>query len=64
MHDAEQPAVRPYVLVDDIEASVKDAEAAGAMIAVPPMQIPGQGTIALYVLGGIEHGLWELSAAD
>lgn len=59
MHDAEKPTVRPYVLVEDIQAAVKDAEAAGATVMVPPMQLPGQGTIALYTLGGIEHGLWQ-----
>jgi len=59
MHDGEEPVVRPYILVDDIEAAVKAAEKAGAKVAVPPMQIPGQGTISIYLLGGIEHGLWQ-----
>ena len=59
MHDAEKPAVRPYVLVENIEAVIKTAEEAGATVMVPSMQIPGQGTIALYTLGGIEHGLWQ-----
>ncbi|MEL6739594.1 MAG: hydroxylase [Planctomycetota bacterium] len=60
MHDAERPVVRPYVLVDDIEAALKAAQDAGATIAVPPMTIPGQGTCSVYVLAGIDHGLWEL----
>lgn len=59
MHEAEMPVVRPYVLVDDVAAAVKKAEAAGAEIALPFMEIPGQGKIAIYVLGGIEHGLWQ-----
>ncbi len=59
MRATEAPVVRPYVLVEDIAAAVKAAEAAGGKIAVPPMEIPGQGTIAIYVLGGIEHGLWQ-----
>jgi predicted enzyme related to lactoylglutathione lyase len=59
MRETEAPVVRPYVLVDDIKAAVKEAEAKGAMIAHPPMEIPGQGTFAIYILGGIEHGLWE-----
>ncbi len=41
MHEAEDPVVRPYVLVDDIEAATKAAEKAGAEIAHPPMEIPG-----------------------
>ena len=60
MHAAETPVTRPYALVDDIEAAIETAKTAGAEVAVPPMKIPGQGTIAIYVLGGIEHGLWQL----
>ncbi len=60
MRETETPIVRPYVLVDDIQAAVKAAEAAGATIALPPMDIPGQGTFAIYILGGIEHGLWQI----
>jgi len=60
MRATETPIVRPYVLVDDIEAAVKAAEKAGAEVALPPMKIPGQGTFSIYILGGIEHGLWQL----
>ena len=61
MRDTEEPVVRPYVLVDDIEAAVKAAEATGATVAIPPTEIPGgQGTFSIYILGGIEHGLWQL----
>lgn len=56
----ERPVVRPYILVDDIEAAVKAAEAAGAEVLMPPTEIPGQGTFAIYYLGKIEHGLWQL----
>lgn len=60
MRETEKPIVRPYVLVDDIEAAVKAAEKTGATIALPPIKLPGQGTFAIYILGGIEHGLWQL----
>lgn len=60
MHDSEEPVVRPYLLVDDVEASTKAAEAAGAEIAHPPMEIPGQGKFAIYIQGGVHHGLWQL----
>ncbi|MEM8835198.1 MAG: hydroxylase [Planctomycetota bacterium] len=60
MRDTETPVVRPYVLVDDIHAAVKAAEDAGATVALPPIEIPGQGTFSIYILGGIEHGLWQL----
>lgn len=56
----EEPVVRPYWLVDDIEAAVAAAEEAGARIAHPPLEIPGHGTFAIYFLGGVQHGLWEL----
>ena len=59
MRETEKPVVRPCLLVDDIEAAVKAARDAGAEMAMPPMPIPGQGTFSIYVLGGIEHGLWQ-----
>lgn len=59
LRETEAPVVRPYLLVDDLGAAVRAAEAAGAEIAIPSMEIPGHGTIAIYLLGGIEHGLWQ-----
>ena len=56
----EEPVIRPYVLVEDIEAAVKAAEAAGGQVAMTATQIPGHGKFAIYFLGGIQHGLWEL----
>ena len=55
----EGPVVRPYLLVDDIEAAAAAAKEAGAEIAIPPMEIPGRGKFSIYLLGGIEHGLWQ-----
>ncbi len=60
MREDEQPVVRPYLLVEDIEAAVKAAQAAGAQVAIPPMEIPGGGKFAIYIQGGIEYGLWKL----
>ena len=59
MHAEEQPVVRPYLLVDDIEAAVEAARAAGGEIAMAATEIPGQGRFAIYFLGGIQHGLWQ-----
>ena len=56
----EEPVVRPYWLVTDIEAAVAAVVRAGGEIAVPPMEIPGHGTFAIYLLGGNDHGLWQL----
>ena len=60
MHDKENPVVRPYVLVDDIKASVDAAAEGGAEIALPPMEIPGHGTCAIFIQGGIDCGLWQV----
>ncbi len=60
LHETEAPVVRPYVLVDDIEAAVEAAKAAGGAIAHPPLEIPGHGTFAIYIQGGIHHGLWQI----
>jgi predicted enzyme related to lactoylglutathione lyase len=59
MHETEVPVVRPYWLVDDIEAAVSAAVAAGGVIAHPPLEIPGHGMFAIYILGNIHHGLWQ-----
>ena len=59
MHSAEEPAVRPYILVDDVEAAAQVATAAGGQLAVPPMEIPGEGRFALYFQGDNQFGLWE-----
>ncbi|MFK7736074.1 MAG: VOC family protein [Pirellulaceae bacterium] len=58
----ESPVVRPYILVEDIEAAVEKAKEAGAEIALPPMELPGHGTCAIFIHGGIENGLWQLKA--
>lgn len=60
MHETETPVVRPYVLVDDIEAAALAAVEAGGEIAHPPMEIPGHGTFAIYIQGGVHHGLWQI----
>ncbi|MFI0607408.1 MAG: VOC family protein [Anaerolineae bacterium] len=60
LRDTEEPVVRPYWLVDDIAAAVAAAVKAGGQLAVPPMEIPGHGTFAIYLQGGNDHGLWQL----
>lgn len=60
LRETEAPIVRPYWLVDDIQAAVTAAAEAGAEIALEPLEMPGRGTFAIYVLGGVDHGLWQL----
>ncbi len=59
MADHETPLVRPYMLVDDIETAITSAQAQGAEFAMLATEVPGQGTFAIYMLGGIQHGLWQ-----
>ena len=55
----EQPIVRTYFAVDDIEKAVTAAEAAGAVIAYPPTKQGETGTWAIYILADIQYGLWQ-----
>ena len=56
----EHPVVRPYWLVDDIDAALAAATKQGVFVAHPPLEIPGRGTFAIYFQGGAEHGMWQL----
>jgi predicted enzyme related to lactoylglutathione lyase len=42
-----------------VAAAVAAAVEAGGEIAHPPMEIPGRGTFAIYLQGGIDHGFWQ-----
>jgi predicted enzyme related to lactoylglutathione lyase len=59
MRETEEPLVRTYLLVDDLDAAAQSAADAGAQLALPPMEIPGHGKFAIYIQGGVEHGLWQ-----
>ena len=59
LRNDEEPVVRPYMLVEDIEGALAAAEAQGAQIAMQATEIPGQGKFAIYTLGGIQLGLWN-----
>ena len=55
----EQPIVRIYLAVGDIQQAVKNAEESGATIAYPPTRQGSQGTFAIVIQGEVEHGLWQ-----
>jgi predicted enzyme related to lactoylglutathione lyase len=59
LRKTEEPVVRPYWLVDDIEAAVARAVKAGAVVAHPPLKIPRHGTFAICIQGGNDHGFWQ-----
>ncbi|MFN7137567.1 MAG: VOC family protein [Thermomonas sp.] len=47
LRDSEQPVVRPYWLVEDIESAVAAIQDAGGTVAVPPMELPERGRFAI-----------------
>ncbi len=59
LRETEEPVVRPYWLVNDIEGALASAVKAGGEVAHPPLEIPGIGTFAIYLQGGNDHGLWK-----
>jgi predicted enzyme related to lactoylglutathione lyase len=55
----EQPIIRTYLQVDEIQQAVRTAEKGGATIAYPPTRQGQRGTFAIVIQGGLEHGLWQ-----
>lgn len=59
MQPEENLVTRAYVLVEDIDAAAARAEAAGALVALPPMAVGKHGRVCIFFLGGVEHAMWE-----
>ncbi|MGH9153639.1 MAG: VOC family protein [Acidimicrobiales bacterium] len=55
----EQPIIRTYLAVEDVQLAVKEAEDAGAEIAYPPTLQGQRGTFSIVIQGDVEHGLWQ-----
>ena len=55
----EQPIVRTYIAVEDIQQALEEAEESGATIAYPATRQGSQGTFAIVIKGGAQHGLWQ-----
>ena len=55
----EQPMMRTYLAVKDIQQAVRRAEESGATIAYPPTRQGTEGTFAIVIQGDVEHGLWQ-----
>lgn len=55
----EQPIMRTYLAVEDIQQAVKKAEELGATIAYPPTRQGQQGSFAIVIQGDVQHGLWQ-----
>jgi predicted enzyme related to lactoylglutathione lyase len=50
----EQPIMRAYLAVEDIQQAVKTAEESGAVIAYPPTRQGNHGTFAIVIQGDVE----------
>ena len=44
----------------DAVCSAYAAVESGGEVAHPPMEILDHGTFAIYILAGVQHGLWQL----
>ena len=55
----EQPIVRTYLEVEDIQQAVQKAEENGALIAYPPTRQGQRGVFAIVIQGNVQHGLWQ-----
>ena len=60
MAEWEEPIICPYYLVSNIDQAVANVVQSGGEIAHPPLEISGCGKFAIYILGGNNHGLWQL----
>lgn len=60
LRETEEPVVRHYTLVEDIQSAVNAAEKLGAVVAVPPMELPRHGMCAIVIQSGVELGFWQL----
>lgn len=60
MNPQETPTVRTYVRVEDVERATQQAEELGATIALGPTELPGRGRIAIYIVEGVQQGIWQV----
>ena len=60
MNTGEKPIVRTYLRVTDITTAIQGAAQLGVKILLERMEIPRHGTIAIYLHGGIEQGIWQV----
>lgn len=60
MHEQEAPITRSYVRVANVADTVARAKRHGAEILLDAMTLGRHGTIAIWRIGGIEQGVWQL----
>ncbi|MGX5172883.1 VOC family protein [Aliikangiella sp. IMCC44653] len=60
LHESEEPVIRPYMLVENIDSAIETVVSTGGEIIHPPLEIPGFGMFAIYLQGGNQLGLWQV----
>lgn len=59
MHEDEAPVTRSYFAADNIDTATAQASGAGAELAHPVMEIPGQGQFSIVFQGQNQFGFWQ-----
>jgi len=59
MAASESPTVRTYIRVADIEEAARVAIELGGVEALGPTGLGEHGKVAIFLLHGIEQGIWE-----
>lgn len=59
MSETEEPVTRTYFSTDNIDKATEEAVAAGAELAHPVLEIPGQGKFSIFFHGGNQFGYWQ-----
>ena len=60
LSDEEEPIVRPYWLVDNIDSAIESIVNRGGEVIHSLLEIPSKGKFAIYLLAGVQNGLWQV----
>lgn len=56
----ETPTMRSYLRVPDLGGATREAVRLGAKLLLDQMELPGWGQIAIYEIGGLQQGIWQV----
>jgi predicted enzyme related to lactoylglutathione lyase len=60
LHVEEEPVVRTYIRVANLEHATREVERLGARILLESMDLAGWGKISIVECGGVQQGLWQV----
>ena len=55
----EEPIIRTYLGVEDIQQALQKAEVCGAEVTYPPTEQGEWGTFSIVIQGSVQHGFWQ-----